>query len=41
MPSRRDPSRDPSLAGRRWDESSPAGVPARLSPSPKLQKERE
>jgi hypothetical protein len=32
---------NPSLVEPRWDESSPAGVPVRLIPSPKLQKERE
>src|SRR5437867_12534049 len=35
------PRKVPAWPGSRGDESSPAGKPARLIPSPKLQKERE
>ncbi len=35
------PGKVPAWPGSRGDESSPAGKPARLFPSPKLQKERE
>ena len=35
------PGKVPAWPGSRGDESSPAGKPARLIPSPKLQKERE
>ncbi len=32
---------EPGPTESQWDKSSPAGVPARLNPGPKLQKERE